>query len=103
VPVRIVEIFLPLERGDGSRQPSARFLATRAELLQRCGGVTIHARAPVEGLWDSGEAVVEDRLVIFEVIDRHFDRKWWASYRQCLCARFQQDEILLRAIPALLP
>jgi len=65
----IVQVFLPLSCQGGSPQPRAAFAAVRKELLGRCGGVTISARAPAEGLWQDDEGVDVDRIVIFEAMD----------------------------------
>lgn len=96
----IVQILLPLRRPRGEAQPGERFKATREELVERCGGVTIYSQAPAEGLWDDGEEVVIDPVVVFEAMDPAFSRNWWAVYKRRLAERFEQDEIMLRAIPA---
>lgn len=93
----VVEIFLPLNRQDGAPQPRAEFAAVRRELLDRCGGLTIYARAPAEGLWQDNEEIAEDRIVIFEAMDDNFDPDWWAKYKLSLQSRFDQEEILIRA------
>ena len=96
--MHVVEVFLPLARKDGSPQPDGLFGEVRAELVERFGGLTAFTRAPAEGLWENEEGAVDrDRIVIFEVMDQSFDAKWWSDYRRELEARFDQDEVLLRA------
>ena len=73
----------------------------RQELLERCGGVTIYARAPAEGLWKEEERIEVDRIVIFEAMDDEFDADWWTRYKADLQFRFDQQEILIRAVVAL--
>ena len=97
----VVEIFLPLKRGDGSPQPGRLFGSLRAELVERFGGLTAFTRAPGEGLWDDGDDHVErDEIVIFEVIAEELDRGWWSALRERLERDFGQDEILIRATGA---
>ena len=96
----IVQVFLPLNRRDGTPQSTAEFQAVRQDMLERCGGVTVYARAPAEGLWKGDDRIEADRIVIFEAMDDRFDQGWWASYRTALQERFDQDEILIRAVAA---
>lgn len=39
-----------------------------------------------------------DDVVLFEVMADHVDHGWWAAYRAQLEHRFQQDEVLVRAV-----
>lgn len=99
--MHVVEIFLPLQRSDGSPQPKARFGALRSELVERFGGLTAYARAPAEGLWEDDDGALErDSIVIFEVIAETLDRGWWQGFRTRLEQAFEQDEILIRATAA---
>jgi len=95
----IVQIFLPLQHADEEAQPPERFTATREELVEYCGGVTIYARAPAEGLWVDGDAIVMDRVVVFEAMDSRFSHDWLAAYKRRLAERFEQDQVMLRAVP----
>ena len=38
-----------------------------------------------------------------EVLVSEFDRLWWRTYAKELAARFEEDEIHIRALPALVP
>ena len=94
----VVEIFLPLKRGDGSPQPGRLFGSLRAELVERFGGLTAFTRAPAEGLWeDDAHHVERDDIVIFEVVADDLDRGWWTALRQRLERDSGQDEILIHA------
>jgi hypothetical protein len=96
--MHVVEIFLPLRRNDGSRQPRERFGKVRRTLIDCFGGLTAFARAPAEGLWESDDGDVDrDSIVIFEVMADALDRGWWAAYRAELERLFEQDEIVIRA------
>jgi hypothetical protein len=96
--MHVVEIFLPLRRNDGSRQPRERFGKVRRTLIDCFGGLTAFTRAPAEGLWESDDGDVDrDSIVIFEVMADALDRGWWAAYRAELERLFEQDEIVIRA------
>jgi hypothetical protein len=97
--MRLVQILLPTHDNDGAAFPNAHFAAVRAELTDAFGGVTAYTRAPASGLWDEGDAVVHDDIVIFETMVEQMDAAWWAEYRRKLEARFRQDEIVIRALP----
>ena len=96
--MRVVEVFLPLQLPDKRPQPKTLFAEVRRELIERFGGLTAHSRAPAQGVWedDSGQPEL-DNILIIEVIDRNFDRRWWEDYRRSLERRFAQEEVLIRA------
>ncbi len=96
----LVQILLPLYDNDGVRFGEELFARTRAELLERFGGITVYQRAPARGLWktDDGE-VAKDDVAVFEVMADDLDRGWWHGYRQELERRFRQDIVVIRAVP----
>jgi hypothetical protein len=95
----LIQILLPLDDNDGKPLPRDRFEKTRAELLERHGGITAHAGAPAEGVWKEGSgAVLLDRIVVLEVLVDSVDHAWWAGYRARLEERFRQKSILVRAV-----
>jgi hypothetical protein len=96
--MHLVQLLIPLTRNDGSPQPADRFAELRAELVDRFGGVTAFSRAPAEGLSDDGAAIDRDRLILVEVMAPELDRGWWANYRRTLEARFEQEELMIRAV-----
>lgn len=99
--MHVVEIYLPLKRGDGSDQPRRLFGALREELVGKFGGLTAFSRAPAEGLWEAAPGEVErDSIVIVEVMAETLDRGWWEGLRSRLEANFEQEEILIRATAA---
>ncbi|MBO9715962.1 MAG: hypothetical protein J7507_03940 [Pseudoxanthomonas sp.] len=96
--MHLVQIFLPLRDNDGNAFAKARFDAVRSELTERFGGVTAFIRSPAIGAWqDEAGAVQRDEVVLVEVMAEQLDHRWWATYRQDLQQRFQQDEVLVRA------
>jgi hypothetical protein len=95
--VRLVQIFLPLYDNAGKRFPASLYARERERLVDRFGGMTAHAQAPVRGLWKAGAKTNRDELVIFEVMVRKVDRRWWSHYRHQLEKRFRQKELLVRS------
>jgi hypothetical protein len=94
--MKLVQIFLPLYDNAGRRLPKALFSIERERLVERFGGLTAHVRSPAQGLWRTGQGVKRDDLVIFEVMIRRVDRKWWMAYRYRLEKRFKQKTLLVR-------
>lgn len=94
----LVQILLPLYDERGRRFARAKYASLRKTLTDRFGGATIYSRAPAEGLWDEGEGVVRDDIVIFEAMADAIDRTWWKRLRTRLEKAFRQDEIVIRSI-----
>ena len=70
------------------------------QLADRFGGVTAYARAPAKGVWKPRRGKTErDDIVVYEVMVKRLERRWWARYRASLEARFRQEEIVVRAQP----
>jgi hypothetical protein len=92
----LVQLLLPLtSSADGQR---ARFEPVLDELTARFGGVTAFVNAPARGLWQTGGGTKEDRIVTVEVMVEEFEDAWWAGYRKTLEERFDQQELMVRAI-----
>jgi hypothetical protein len=98
--MHLIQIILPLYADGGEKLDRKLFDEVKAELLRQFGGVTAFTRAPAEGLWDAQDAVHRDDVLLYEVLAESLDRDWWAVYRMRLEARFRQQEILMRALPA---
>jgi hypothetical protein len=117
--VYLIQILLPLDRNDGARQPEFLFRSVRDELVARFGGLTAYTRAPAVGLWADREGPAtsddgtgasvprtpsapraeKDELVIVEVMAPELDRAWWSDFRRRLECRFEQEQIVVRALP----
>lgn len=96
--MKLIEILLPVTGADGKPFVSGVFVQIRQELLDRWGGVTAHLRAPATGLWkDADDTAVRDDVVIYEVMTAEIDDAWWGEYRELLCKRLQQRELIIRA------
>ena len=69
-PVRSIEIYLPLDYNDGRPIAESKYVRLQAELLKRFGGVTSTQRQfPLQGVWQAGSEVYQDRVVVFSVMD----------------------------------
>ena len=94
----LIQLLLPLYDNDEQALPKALFAQVRDELTQQFGGLTVHSRAPVDGLWcEDDHRTVHDALIIYEVIGDELDHGWWKAYRTSLEERFRQDQVLIRA------
>ena len=97
----LVELFLPIDRGDGSEVTVDDLGRILVELTNRFGGATAFTRAPAAGLWQQGPSIEHDRVIIVEVMVESVDREWWGEYRQSLEREFGQERILVRATSCL--
>ena len=96
--IHLVQLLIPLRDNRGSSFPASHYAALREELATRFGGITAYTRAPAEGTWDAdGRSRDTDDIVIYEVMVDRLDRDWWSAFRRSLEARFEQDELVIRA------
>jgi hypothetical protein len=94
----LVQILLPLHDNREKPFPRSYYRTLRDSLTERFGGLTAYARAPAEGLWDSGDESWEhDDIIIYEVMVAELDRAWWAEFRAAIEKKFEQDELVIRA------
>lgn len=99
--MHLIQLLLPLFDNEGQRQPEDLFRRVRAELTDRYGGLTEHARAPARGVWqdDATGRTNQDDIVVYEVMVDAVDRDWWRRYRVQLEAAFRQKELIIRSQP----
>jgi 2-hydroxychromene-2-carboxylate isomerase len=97
--MHIVEVFLPLDKGNGTPVDMEMIERCVAELAERFGGATAFTRAPAEGLWKQESGIQKDRIIVVEVMMEEVDGEWWKSYRSRLETEFQQDEVMIRVTP----
>ena len=97
----LVQVLLPLCDNDGRPFPHALYTQVKAELTERYGGLTAYTRSPAEGIWREEESspTTHDEVIVMEVMCDVLDRPWWAAYRLQLTQRFQQRELVVRALP----
>ena len=97
----LIQLLLPTFDERRNRFDDRLFAQTRAELVERFGGVTAYLRSPAAGAWIApGGAVERDEVVMVEVVAEELDAVWWRDYLKTLRVRFVQDEIHARAVPA---
>jgi hypothetical protein len=95
--MHIVEVFVPLTRGDGSPVSQNEIRGLVRGLAERFGGATAYSRAPAHGLWKEGSAITHDRIVILEVMAEELDRSWWRDFKEQLERELDQEQILVRS------
>ena len=96
--MHLVQLLLPVYDGHGDPLPRDLYATVRQELVDRFGGLTAYTRAPATGLWADAGEVDKDDIVVYEVMVDALDRAWWAGYRAELERRFDQDELMVRAL-----
>lgn len=95
--MHLVQLLLPLKDQDGKPFPRSFYRSVRETLTDRFGGLTAYSRAPAEGVWDDGDEVAHDDIVVYEVMVEDLDRAWWGDYRARLERQFDQEELVVRA------
>ena len=65
--------------------------------LSDLAGITAYTRSPVHVLWQEREQVVRDDLIIYKIMVKARDERWWREFRRSLESRFQQQSIVVRA------
>ena len=93
--MKLVQVYLPRYSNQGRRFPAAVYVRERDRLVERFGGITAHMRSPAHGLWKDGSQTKRDEIVIFDVMVRRLNKKWWSDYRCRLQKRFRQKELLV--------
>lgn len=96
----LVQLLLPMYDADGEAFAAAHYAGIRQHLTERFGGFTAYSRAPGVGVWsdDRGRAQRDD-IIVYEVMCEELDRAWWDEYRTSLEQLFEQDELVVRALP----
>lgn len=100
MPFERYEILLPLKYNDGTVVEPEKFQATRRELVERFGAITMDT-PPISGLWVSGTREYQDELVRF-VVDAASSPdtdKFFRDFKERLKDRFRQIEIWITAYP----
>ncbi len=96
----LVQILLPLYTNKRQLFPDEDYVNVRETLTERFGGVTAYQRSPALGHWKQSDVVIiRDDIVVFEVMLDNLDRAWWSGYREQLRQAFEQDKLIVRALP----
>jgi hypothetical protein len=89
---------VPLYDNDGTAFPLSEYSSLQTFFAEKFKGVTVYQRAPAKGLWKENEdSLVRDDLIIFEVVARNLDRRFWINVRTFLEKKFKQEIILIRS------
>ena len=96
-PVVLIHILLPLYDNSGRRFSREKYEAVKSHLSARFQGLTAYSRAAAEGLWRVGKVVQRDDIVVYEVMAKSLNQRWWKQYRKHLEQEFRQDSIVIRA------
>ena len=96
--MKLIQILLPLYDNRQAALPQQLFDEVRAELVDRFGGITTYVRSPATGLWRTEpHRAVSDEIVIYEVMVKRVDKRWWKGYRERLRVLFGQESLIVRA------
>ena len=95
----LIQILLPLKDNQGKPIAQRHYVDLARELSERFGGLTAYVQAPADGLWKKkrGAKTSHDQVVIYEVMAKRLDRRWWKQQRMALEKTFRQQDILIRA------
>ena len=96
--MKLIEIFLPLTDNSGRKIAKSAFADTRRELIERFGGLTAYSRTPARGFLKEKGKTTRDEIVVFEVMVKRIERRWWRDYRRTLEKRFKQEELVIRVL-----
>ena len=94
-----IQIFLPVLDHKGHRRTYRLFGAVQEELTAKFGGVTAFVNATAQGRWKKNRRTVHDEIVVIEVMVKRLNRAWWQRYKLGLEKRFEQEAIIVRALP----
>ncbi len=92
----LIQLFIPTQDNDGNAFPKETHEQIKLECLEKFGGVTGFTQSLAEGLWDEGDKVQADRIVIYEIITDEIEKPWWYVYQEKLERRLNQEKILIR-------
>lgn len=95
----VIQLILPIYDNNGQLFPAELSKQVRTELTAKFGGLTAYTRAPAEGTWrDEDGKMQRDDVVIVEVMTPSLDRQWWTRYALDVATRFEQKELVVRAM-----
>jgi len=95
--MQLIQILLPLYDNAGRKFGRASYRQVKDVLSKRFQGLTAYSRVAAEGVWRVGKAVRHDDIVVYEVMAKSFNRRWWKQYQKSLEQLFRQDSIVIRA------
>src|SRR5260370_32426143 len=93
-------MLLPLANKDGKAIKPELFELTRAELMERFGGLCT-TPYPRSGYWVDQGKEYQDQLLLYvvDVDDTSENYEWFTFYKPTLLERFEQLEVYLISYP----
>jgi hypothetical protein len=95
--MQLIQILLPLCDNRGRRFPASKYRQVKAVLSGKFRGLTAYSRVAAEGLWKKGSSVRRDDIIVYEVMGRSVEWRWWRNYQKLLETEFAQDSIVIRS------
>lgn len=95
--MNLTQVLLPIYLNSGKRVSQPLFSKTRAELIEKFGGLTAYPSA-AKGFWKTGGHTDHDDIILFEVMVTRPNTHWWKQYRRRLERRFKQEKIVVRSL-----
>lgn len=92
----LIQIFLPITDNQGHAFSREIYTQIKETFTEKFGGVTSFSQSPAEGLWEKGEEVQKDQILIYEVMATGIDKGWWSAYKKKLEQILKQENILIR-------
>lgn len=94
---QLVQLLLPLTKGNGVQVPSKYFDGIRRDLTRKFGGMTEYGRTPASGIWkDHNDKLKKDSIIVYEVMVDRIDPSYWKGVRKKLEKQFGQEQIIIR-------
>lgn len=98
--MHMIQLLLPLYTRDQPMTPADVLHAmVKAELTRYFGRCEAHTRSPAGGRWLEEGLGRRDEIVIYEVMARLLDARWWNWYQEVLETRFRQQQVIIRVLP----
>jgi hypothetical protein len=95
--MQLIQILLPLFDNNGKAFPAAYHQRVKQELSDRFHGLTAYSRAPAEGIWKTSKTKQSEDMIVYEVMTRSHQARWWKGYRRKLEKLFRQESVVIRA------
>lgn len=95
--MNLIQVLLPLYLDSGKPVSQPLLSKTRAELIEKFGGLTAYPSA-AKGFWKTRGQTEHDDIILFEVMVTRPNTRWWKQYRRKLERRFKQEKIVVRSL-----
>lgn len=93
--MKLVQLFIPLYDNDGMPFKDDLFVSLKEQLAEKFGGVTIYRQTT--GFWKQSEGPAQkDEILIYEVMVKTIETKFWKELKERLLKAFRQESLLFR-------